>query len=57
MDLKQKPTIRDSINWAISLINSIGESAFEDKMALRNTIGVVLKNQSDIEKAERMRVI
>lgn len=57
LDLKQKPTISDSINWAISLINSIGESAFEDKMALRNTIGVVLKNQSDIEKAERMRVI
>lgn len=47
LELKQNPTISDSINWAIALMSNIGVDAFDYNVDM--TLGALLKNKNDIE--------
>ena len=57
LDLKQKPSISDSINWTITLINTIGGNAFDDKNSLITSLGTILKNKSDIDLVKRSGIL
>lgn len=57
LNLKQKPSISDSINWAITLMNSIGIDAFDDNQAVAETLGTILKNKADIDMVKRTNII
>lgn len=51
MDLKQKPSISESVVWAASLIATFGEDAFapQKKKDIVYSLGILLKNNSDIQ--------
>lgn len=50
MNLKQLPSISESISWAMSLSLTLGENAFSEKnkQSIIDSLGVLLKNKSDI---------
>jgi MoxR-like ATPase len=51
LDLKKSPSIAESVDWARTLVAlEIGEL---DEKAIADTLGVVLKHASDLEKAVR----
>lgn len=57
LDLKQKPSISDSINWALTLMNTIGVNAFDDSNSLLLSLGTILKNKADIDLVKRSGVL
>lgn len=52
LDLKQKPSISDSINWAISLMSTIG--AFDN---VESTLGTIIKNKTDMDIIKKARIL
>lgn len=55
LDLKQNPSISDSINWAITLMANIGIDAFSSD--IDNTLGTLLKNKNDIEIVKKAGIL
>lgn len=57
LNLKQKPSISDAINWAIVLMSLVGVAntdIFKNKAEVKATLGTILKNKADIESAARI---
>lgn len=57
LNLKQKPSISDAINWAIALMSLFGincNDIFKNKAEVKATLGTILKNKADIEAAARI---
>lgn len=54
LGLKQKPSISESIVWAKSILDYIGEGAFDkdNKELLNSTLGILLKNRADINEVK-----
>ena len=54
MELKQLPSISESISWAQGLMSIVGEDVFvrQDREALINSLGILLKNHSDLVKVQ-----
>jgi len=52
LQLKQKPSIFETILWTKTLLNNFGVNAFdiENKEQMIGTLGVLLKNKKDIDK-------
>ena len=51
MDLKKNPSVSETIDWAKSLVMLNADSL--DKATLENTLTVLLKHESDVQKAKR----
>lgn len=51
MDLKKNPSVSETIDWAKSLVMLNADSL--DKQTLENTLTVLLKHESDVQKAKR----
>jgi len=56
LNLKQNPSISDAISWALALLNGMGIDAFDDEN-LDKTLGILLKNKSDIETVRKSGVL
>ncbi|MBZ0274726.1 MAG: MoxR family ATPase [Anaerolineae bacterium] len=52
MDLKKNPSVSETIDWAKALVMLNADSL--DKKTLENTLTVLLKHESDVQKARRM---
>lgn len=51
MDLKKNPSVSETIDWARALVMLNADSL--DKDTLENTLTVLLKHESDVQKAKR----
>ena len=51
MDLKKNPSVSETIDWARALVMLNADSL--DKSTLENTLTVLLKHESDVQKARR----
>ncbi len=51
MDLKKNPSVSETIDWARALVMLNADSL--DKETLENTLTVLLKHESDVQKAKR----
>ena len=51
LDLKKNPSVSETIDWAKSLVMINADSI--DKKTLENTLTVLLKHESDVQKARR----
>jgi MoxR-like ATPase len=51
MDLKKSPSVSETIDWARALVMLNADSL--DKETLENTLTVLLKHESDVQKAKR----
>jgi len=51
MDLKKNPSVSETIDWAKSLVMLNADSL--DKQTLETTLTVLLKHESDVQKAKR----
>lgn len=51
MDLKKNPSVSETIDWAKSLVMLNADNL--DKQTLENTLTVLLKHESDVQKAKR----
>lgn len=51
MDLKKNPSVSETIDWARALVMLNADSL--DKETLENTLTVLLKHESDVQKARR----
>ncbi len=51
MDLKKNPSVSETIDWARALVMLNADSL--DKATLENTLTVLLKHESDVQKAKR----
>lgn len=51
MDLKKNPSVSETIDWARALVMLNADSL--DKQMLENTLTVLLKHESDVQKAKR----
>ena len=51
MDLKKNPSVSETIDWARALVMLNADSL--DKDTLENTLTVLLKHESDVQKARR----
>ncbi|MBC8100637.1 MAG: MoxR family ATPase [Armatimonadetes bacterium] len=51
MDLKKNPSVSETIDWAKALVMLNADSL--DKDTLQNTLTVLLKHESDVQKAKR----
>ncbi|WP_326595626.1 AAA family ATPase [Streptomyces sp. NBC_01803] len=49
MDLRKVPSVAETIDWARTLL-ALGADTLEDRL-VRDTLGVILKHQEDVEKA------
>jgi MoxR-like ATPase len=54
MDLKKNPSVSETIDWARALVMLNADSL--DKATLENTLTVLLKHESDVQKARRALV-
>jgi len=52
MDLKKNPSVSETIDWARALVMLNADSL--DKQTLENTLTVLLKHESDVQKAKRL---
>ncbi len=52
MDLKKSPSVSETIDWARALVMLNADNL--DKQTLENTLTVLLKHESDVQKAKRM---
>lgn len=52
MDLKKNPSVSETIDWARALVMLNADSL--DRETLENTLTVLLKHESDVQKAKRM---
>ncbi|MFQ5399392.1 MAG: AAA family ATPase [Anaerolineae bacterium] len=52
MDLRKVPSISETLDWARALVTLNAESI--DEKTLRNTLTVLLKYESDVQRARRM---
>ena len=50
MDLKKNPSVSETIDWARALVMLNADSL--DKDTLENTLTVLLKHESDVQKAQ-----
>jgi MoxR-like ATPase len=59
LQLKQKPSIAESINWAKALLLTLDAVDFnsENKEYIDNTLGILLKNNTDIKKVKNTQYI
>lgn len=57
LNLKQKPSISDSINWALTLMNGMGIDVFNDEKALIASLGTILKNKTDIDLVKKAGIL
>jgi MoxR-like ATPase len=51
MDLKKNPSVSETIDWARALVMLNADSL--DRETLENTLTVLLKHESDVQKAKR----
>jgi MoxR-like ATPase len=51
MDLKKSPSVSETIDWAKALVMMNADSL--DKHTLETTLTVLLKHESDVQKARR----
>jgi hypothetical protein len=51
MDLRKSPSISETLDWAKALVTLNAKNL--DAQTLENTITVLLKHESDIQKAKR----
>jgi MoxR-like ATPase len=51
LDLKKNPSVSETIDWAKALVMLNADSL--DKDTLQNTLTVLLKHESDVQKAKR----
>src|SRR5690606_15549500 len=51
MDLKKSPSVSETIDWARALVMLNADSL--DRATLENTLTVLLKHESDVQKAKR----
>ncbi|WP_059007362.1 AAA family ATPase [Streptomyces specialis] len=49
MDLRKLPSVAETIDWARTLL-ALGAATLDDRL-VRDTLGVILKHQEDVEKA------
>ncbi len=49
MDLRKAPSVAETVDWARTLL-ALGASTL-DETVVRDSLGVVLKHQDDIQKA------
>jgi MoxR-like ATPase len=52
MDLKKNPSVSETIDWARALVMLNADQL--DTATLENTLSVLLKHESDVQKAKRM---
>lgn len=52
MDLKKNPSVSETIDWARALVMLNADQL--DSTTLENTLSVLLKHESDVQKAKRM---
>lgn len=57
LNLKQKPSISDSINWALTLMNGMGIDVFNDEDVMIASLGTILKNKTDIDLVKRAGIL
>lgn len=55
LNLKQKPSVSEAIVWASSLIMNIKDDTFDQD--LTDTLGVLLKNKSDIDIVKKSGIV
>jgi len=51
MDLKKNPSVSETIDWAKALVTLNADSI--DQKTLETTLTVLLKHESDVQKARR----
>ena len=51
MDLRKSPSISETLDWAKALV-TLNASALDDS-TLENTLSVLLKHESDLQRARR----
>ena len=53
LDLKKKPSIGESLDWAQTLLIILGDEEQVDEDVLKSTLGVLLKHEGDVKVASR----
>lgn len=53
LDLKKKPSIGESLDWAKTLLILLGEEGKIDEDLIKSTLGVLLKYEGDVKVAQR----
>ena len=51
LDLKKSPSVAETVDWAKALVAINAEHL--DEKTLNNTLSVILKHESDIQRAKR----
>jgi hypothetical protein len=54
LDLKKSPSVSETIDWAKSLVMLNADTL--DKQTLETTLTVLLKHESDVQKARRAMI-